>query len=433
VAIGGSCRPVATARGDAVVGASSPVSHTEVRPVLAGRARRPTDLNRTGREAGTMFVENRIGPTLEALRPMRPTRTEHFPVHPELVDHLVAVQTHPDDIVAHVLGVCSAYAYADPDTVAMIVARLGLPESHVRQVALYVDPMFISSTAYLIQSADGRVVLLAYRGTEPMRLVNWLTDADLYPDRVAIPLGHRDHVYEVHGGFYRNVRATRYQLVAALQRALEGRSIDERDDERRDERLQPLEALYVTGHSLGGAMAALMGVMLATLPAYAPLAERLRGVYTYGQPMIGPHPLARACGEHPFLSTNVVRYIYQRDVVAFLPPRDTGVFEHFGQERQYLGSWPWQVNAQGVRQMAFAAELAEVPLSFLAHRFAATRRLPFRYRLDDHLPHHYVAALTPPGIPNEYGDDPVTLVGRAADRDDEPDRRPADVSFEGAP
>jgi hypothetical protein len=376
-----------------------------------------------------MVVQDRVGPTLEALRPLKPPRTEHFPVHHDLVEHLVDVQEHPDDIVAHVLGVCAAYAYADPETVAMIAARLGLPASHVRQVALYVDPMFISSTAYLVQSADGRVVLLAYRGTEPMRLINWLTDADLYPDRIAIPLGHRDHVYEVHGGFYRNVRATRYQLVAALQRALAGRSVDE----RRDERLQPLEALYVTGHSLGGAMAALMGVMLATQPAYAPLAAVLRGVYTYGQPMIGPRRLARACAEHPFLSTNVVRYVYQRDVVAFLPPRDTGVFEHFGQERQYLGSWPWQANTRPVRQMGFVAELAEVPLSFLALRFAATRRLPFRYRLDDHLPHHYVAALAPPGTPNEYGDDPVTRVGRAADRDDEPDRRSVDPSSAGAP
>jgi hypothetical protein len=365
-----------------------------------------------------MLIEDRIGPTLAVLRPLKPARTEHFPVHQDLVDHLVDVQDHPDDIVAHVLGVCAAYAYADPDTVAMMVTRLGLPESHVRQIALYVDPMFISSTAYLVQSADGRVVLLAYRGTEPTRVINWLTDADLHPDRIAIPLGAQDRPYEVHGGFYRNVRATRYQLVAALQRALEGHSIDERHDEP----LEPLEALYVTGHSLGGAMAALMGVMLATQPAYAQLAKVLRGVYTYGQPMIGPRRLARACDEHPFLGSHVVRYIYQRDVVAFLPPRDTGAFEHFGQERQYLGAWPWQVNRRPVRQMGLAAELAEVPVSFLAQRFAVTRRLPFRYRLDDHLPHHYVAALTPPGVPNEYGDDPVTLVGPAADRDEEPDR-----------
>jgi hypothetical protein len=365
-----------------------------------------------------MLLEDRIGPTLSALRPLKPAQTESFPVHQDLVEHLLAVSAHPDDTVAHVLGVCAAYAYADPDTVAMMVARLGLPESHVRQVALYVDPMFISSTAYLVQSADGRVVVLAYRGTEPTRVINWLTDADLHPDRIAIPLGSHESLYEVHGGFYRNVRATRYLLVAALQRALEGRSIDA----GRDERLQPLEALYVTGHSLGGAMAALMGVMLATQPAYAPLAEVLRGIYTYGQPMIGPRRLARACDQHPFLGRHTVRYVYQRDVVAFLPPRDTGDFEHFGQERQYLGSWPWQVNARPVKQMGFTAQLAEVPLSFLAHRFAATRRLPFRYRLDDHLPHHYVAALTPPGTPNEYGDDPVTLVGRAADRDEEQDR-----------
>jgi hypothetical protein len=32
--------------------------------------------------------------------------------------------------------------------------------------------------------------------------------------------------------------------------------------------------------------------------------------------------------------------------------------------------------------------------------------VPFRYSLDDHLPHHYIAALTPPGVASEFGDLP---------------------------
>jgi hypothetical protein len=79
-------------------------------------------------------------------------------------------------------------------------------------VAQYVDALFICSTSYLVQSADGRVVILAYRGTEPANGINWLTDADVHPDKIAIPFSNGDRSYAVHEGFYRNVRATRYAV-----------------------------------------------------------------------------------------------------------------------------------------------------------------------------------------------------------------------------
>jgi hypothetical protein len=353
-----------------------------------------------------MFLEDRTGPQLAELRPLKDPTTGRFPVYPALVERLLAPGEHPDETVAHVLGVGAAYAYSDTDTVAMIMARIGLPGSHCRKVGFYVDPMFISSTAYLVQSADGRVVLLAYRGTEPTRFINWLTDADIYPDAISIPFEDEKATYEVHGGFYRNVRATRFEIISALQRALEGRSVHE----GRQDPLQPMEALYITGHSLGGAMAALMGVMLAKQSPYGSLAAVLRGIYTFGQPMVGTPRFAAACEADPFLRERVLRYVYGRDVVASLPPRDTGAFAHFGKERRFRGAWPWQTSAAPAGQMGFAAELVGVPLSFVARQFPLVRRVPFRYRIDDHLPHRYVAALTPPGVPNEFGDDPVTSV-----------------------
>src|SRR5207248_397863 len=143
--------------------------------------------------------------------------------------------------------------------------------------------------------------------------------------------------FAVHGGFYRNVRATRYEVVGALQRALNGEPVTGEGN-----RLShPLEALYITGHSLGAAMAGLMAVMLVTEPAYAEIAAKLRAVYTFGQPMIGSPELAQACDAHPFLGTNVLRYIYRRDVVTHLPPKDSGAFAHFGPEYHYDQQWPW--------------------------------------------------------------------------------------------
>ncbi|WP_345340872.1 hypothetical protein [Rhodococcus olei] len=46
-------------------------------------------------------------------------------------------------------------------------------------------------------------------------------------------------------------------------------------------------------------------------------------------------------------------------------------------------------------------------MGFVASRFRLLRGLPFRFSLDDHGPQHYIAALTPRGTPNEFGDAPL--------------------------
>ena len=106
-----------------------------------------------------------------------------FPVYEDLVGNLLAAHGSADAgrdaVVAHVLGTCAGYAYADIETVAMIMSRLGLEGSACVRIAQIVDAMHIFSTAYLVQSRCGRVVILCYRGTEPANLGNWLTDADV--------------------------------------------------------------------------------------------------------------------------------------------------------------------------------------------------------------------------------------------------------------
>jgi len=323
-----------------------------------------------------------------------------FPVYPDLVDRMVASGDVPDAIAAHALAVCSGYAYAGPDVVTMMMARMGMEGNRCRAVTMVVDPMFIRSTANVVQSMDGRVVIVCYRGTEPMSLINWLTDADVYPERVRFPIPGSDGDFSVHAGFYRNVRATRFEVLRTLERAAAGESILERDKPAQ----HPMEVLYLTGHSLGGAMASLLAIMLRTDPDFAALGERMRMVATFGQPMVGSPELAQACQADTSLSGRVVRYVYQDDVVPHLPPRDSGDFEHFGAQRRFDGR-RWAAT-RPTQQMANLAGLLEMPMSYLSRRIELLRRVPFRYSLDDHLPHHYIAALTPPGVPSEFGDLP---------------------------
>ncbi len=163
-----------------------------------------------------------------------------------------------------------------------------------------------------------------------------------------------------------------------------------------------LEALYITGHSLGAAMASLMAVMLVTDQACASIAAKLRAVYTYGQPMIGSPSFAEACEESPFLSTRVFRYNYRRDVVPALPPGASGPSAHFGSELHYDKAWPWKPRPS-TGQMGNMVGLVEVPVAFLGRRLRMFRDVPFRYSIDDHGPQHYISALTPDGIRSEFG------------------------------
>jgi hypothetical protein len=319
------------------------------------------------------------------------------------VDVLATATEHPNDKTAYALSVCAGYAYATADDVGILMARMGLADNSCRMVGFYVDPMFISSTAFLVQSSDGRVVILGYRGTEPISFINWLTDADVHPDKIAIPFETPPGTFEVHGGFYRNVRATRFEVVTSLDRAVRGQSVLENIKPSRPPTSR-LEALYITGHSLGGAMSVLMAIMLMTDPAYTSIASKLRAVYTFGQPMIGTPELAAACEADPDLRGKFIRYVYRQDVVPHLPPRDTGRFAHFGAEYRYDDSWPWKRSTQPTLQLGYAAQIVEAPISAVARQFPLLRNIPFRYSLDDHLPHHYVSALTPPGVPTEFGD-----------------------------
>jgi hypothetical protein len=350
-----------------------------------------------------METQDFNAPSYATLRPLKPATTKTFPVYADLAGMLLAAHDHPDPEVAHAMSVCAGYAYSDGQTVAMMMARLGLEDNHCRMISEYVDVMFITSTSFLVQSKDGRVVILCYRGTPPTDLITWLTDIDVNPARIRIPAPSGPGEYEVHGGFYRNVRSTRYEIVRALERALEGRSV------LADGGAMPnaMEALYITGHSLGAASASMLAVMLVTEPRYAPIVRTLRAVYTFGQPMIASPELAERCREDAFLDESVIRYVYADDIAPQLPPKVSGAFRHFGTEYQYREQGDgghWHFNEEPRSQLASVLELLGNPLSFLARQVKLTRRLRFHASVYDHLPQLYITALTPPGVRSEFGD-----------------------------
>lgn len=124
--------------------------------------------------------------------------------------------------------------------------------------------------------------VLAFRGSDPVTLPNWLTD-------VAIKLVACDE-YDgrVHYGFSSALRRTWAQIEAILAEVQD-------------------RPLFVTGHSLGGALAVLAACRLAQLgyPAVA--------AYTFGAPRVGDQAF---CGSYELPTYRIVNRL---DLVPEMP------------------------------------------------------------------------------------------------------------------
>lgn len=159
----------------------------------------------------------------------------------------------------------------------------------------------------------------------------------------------------------------------------------------------PLEALYITGHSLGGAMAVLFALGLAGQEEHRIVEQKLRAVYTFGQPLVAGAPapaIAATVGRRFF------RHVLGRDIIPSLPPSVWGSLRHFGHEFHYAGG-QWQRSDCVTAQLAGFREASRATLAVLA---PARKRAAQRYTMDDHGPHQYIAALRPAGRVTEFGD-----------------------------
>ena len=130
------------------------------------------------------------------------------------------------------------------------------------------------------------MAVVVFRGTQQIR--DWLTNLDATKTPVVSDRGERKDVLgNVHKGFKRAFLSVRDQINEHLD----------------DERELPL---FVTGHSLGGA--------LATLATWYERGDRLAACYTFGAPRVGDGGLTDR------FRTPVYRLVNGADPVPFVPP-----------------------------------------------------------------------------------------------------------------
>lgn len=189
------------------------------------------------------------------------------------------------------LAEASTLVYADEPFVRRWFQKAGLPE--VR--------FFSGTSTQCYVAANREIAVVAFRGSEIWKREGELNLKKITADllvNVDVRLEDWDRGGRVHAGFLRALDEIWQALSAHIQTlAADGRSI------------------WFTGHSLGGALAALAGDRYGAGS----------GLYTYGSPRVGDAEFADR-----FRVTGY-RVVNHRDIVTRIPPR--GVYRHVGEPR----------------------------------------------------------------------------------------------------
>ena len=145
-------------------------------------------------------------------------------------------------------------------------------------------------------AADNKKIILAFRGTEPNKLRDWMSDARVV--QVSGPFG------KVHKGFDRALRAVWPRVQDTI--------VQFRDR---------AQSLWITGHSLGGALALLAMAYLRDedRPVY--------GLYTFGEPRVGNRTFERNFNQD--CRALCFRFVNNNDVVTRVPLRAMN-YSHVG-------------------------------------------------------------------------------------------------------
>jgi triacylglycerol lipase len=194
---------------------------------------------------------------------------------------------------AYWLGRAAKLAYDWPANARAEFGRWGLSDFQAFDV--HETQVFIAGNA--------EALIVAFRGTE-QKLRDWMTDFDVL--LVGGPGGR------VHQGFQTGLSFVWRDVSQYLRQNRKGR------------------ALWVTGHSLGGALAT-----VAVARLRLELDEPVNGLYTYGQPRVGDRDFARTFDAD--FGDQAFRYVNNNDVVPRVPLRameysHIGTFKYFDRD-----------------------------------------------------------------------------------------------------
>ncbi len=188
------------------------------------------------------------------------------------------------------LANCALLAYNDKTVIDQHLKARGFSEVfHFQSNTPRID-----TQAFMAINNDA--VVVSFRGTEPTNPVDFFTDFTTAPIAFKDKFGFSGWgtIWE---GWAMGLLAVWPQLLQKLS---------EYDNDKR--------SLWITGHSLGGAIATVMAAVVANLSDHP-----IQGVYTYGQPRVGDPDFCKRYNQK--LGNCTFRHVNNYDLVPHIPPR----------------------------------------------------------------------------------------------------------------
>jgi triacylglycerol lipase len=179
------------------------------------------------------------------------------------------------------LAYCAEAVYSPPEESKAKFEQLGFK---INGVEHFID--FPDTNTQAIAVGDEEKIIIAFRGTE--NLDDWKTNINLA--KAAWKVGM------VHSGFYKSIDSVWPTAIARLESLRTNN--------------QPI---WLTGHSLGGALATLA---CATIDQELPDYE-IAGIYTFGQPRVGDSIFTQACDKTT--KERFFRVVNNNDIVPRIP------------------------------------------------------------------------------------------------------------------
>jgi triacylglycerol lipase len=189
-----------------------------------------------------------------------------------------------------------AYETADRDKIKQMLAKwdLALVEDDNGIIVKEVETVLPLSSTHCLVAAGRDATIVAFAGTDPLVLANWITDFDVHINR--------------------NTDAARGYNTAAA-------AVWPRVHDLVNKSTKTNSKVIVTGHSLGGALAALTAKWLAEDGC------NVHCVYTFGMPRAGDPTFAAAYNAR--LGNRTYRLVYEDDAVPTVAPSELQ-FKHVG-------------------------------------------------------------------------------------------------------
>jgi triacylglycerol lipase len=196
--------------------------------------------------------------------------------------------TKYDPVNAYWLGNAARLAYSDSAVAQSTAAGWGFDRFR----------FFDRNDTQAYVAGNAQTIIVAFRGTQPQLLKDWLTDCDTCFCGGSFG--------RVHQGFQRGLEQVWSEVLATIVQ------FQDRG-----------QSLWFTGHSLGAALATLAVASLRVPPNDKPV----YGLYTFGQPRVGDREFEQRFNTD--FKARAFRFVNNNDMVTRVPSRVAG-FSHVG-------------------------------------------------------------------------------------------------------